>query len=147
MHHLQIFWWSLSWRSIKLLYLASSKVMPLNTAQTIYGRIKDVCNRKMEIMFHEMNRTILEHQYLTINGLFISKTYLRLYMHFNHRVRTDFSQCIWRYLVLFIENAEGLSKPFKAKQIISVHTSKKIFITATFFWIFENHFHIRFSAS
>ena len=45
-YYRQMFWWSLSWRSIKLLYLALSKVTPLNTAHTIYGRIRDVYQKK-----------------------------------------------------------------------------------------------------
>jgi len=31
---------------MKLLYLALSNVKPLSTAQTIWGRIRDVCNEK-----------------------------------------------------------------------------------------------------
>ena len=41
----QMFWWSLSWRSIKLLYLDSSKVIPRKTAHTTNGRIKEVCKK------------------------------------------------------------------------------------------------------
>lgn len=41
--HLQRFWWSLSCRSMKLLYRASLKVTPRSTAHTTYGLICLVC--------------------------------------------------------------------------------------------------------
>ena len=53
----QMFWWSLSWRSIKLLYLDSSKVIPRKTAHTTNGRIKEVCKKngkKTHIIAHLM---------------------------------------------------------------------------------------------
>jgi len=74
---------------------------------------------KRNMSFSTSKRTILTKQHALHD-------YLRLHMYFQHFILTNVRQSIIGDLLNLTENTEGLSKPFKAEEVISMEQERKL---------------------
>lgn len=110
--HLQRFWWSLSCRSMKLLYRASLKVTPRSTAHTTYGLICLVCpsTRRHQLWPREEQSQRTHHQ--TPEWYYDWTTLIPLNPQFvltSTHTSSDIHRSLYR-----VDNTPQVSQPFFA---------------------------------
>lgn len=98
--YLQIFWCSLSWRSIK-------QHIQHKGESEMFAKGKNINNNKGN---KKTKRTLVARN--------IHTHLIWFNIHFKHLLSPDVHKPIWWYLLFLVENAKSLSKPLKAEQIV-----------------------------